>query len=515
MSYFLPRLPHHSKSIFHPRADVFRPSQTRSEMARFNNAKASKNINLAGGQAYSMTPEMELVTILLSSFVQDQFYRSAEDTLARVTELLTRVDPEFAAKAAVYARTEFGMRSISHAVAAELTAGASGTAWGIKFYDRVVRRPDDMLEIMAAFKAIGGKNPTNAMKKGFANAIGRFDGYQLAKYRGEGKGFKLVDLVNLVRPVPTERNAEALKALVADTLRNTATWEAQMTQAGKMADTAEAKAEMKAGVWAKLLAERKLGYLALLRNLRNMAEVDHKLVPVAAEALTNEKAIRGSLVMPFQIYMAYTIMKGMGNVQLMAALDRALEISLDNVPRFDGKTLVVLDDSASMTSSMRGQFGGKSCIEMGAVFAAALVKSNDADLMRFSDTASYVNVRKGQSVIEMADRLIKSAVSGGTNFHAIFERAQKRYDRIIILSDMQGWVGYNAPTAEFEAYKKRFGANPFVHSFDLAGYGTTQLPDDKTFLVAGFSDKVFDTMKLVESDRRALVNTIKAMTWDA
>lgn len=76
---------------------------------------------------------------------------------------------------------------------------------------------------------------------------------------------------------------------------------------------------------------------------------------------------------------------------------------------------------------------------------------------------------------------------------------------------MQGWMGVGTPGGVFAQYKKRNETNPFVYSFDLAAYGSLQLPESKVFCLAGFSDKVFDIMKLLESDRRALVNTIRAV----
>jgi hypothetical protein len=81
---------------------------------------------------------------------------------------------------------------------------------------------------------------------------------------------------------------------------------------------------------------------------------------------------------------------------------------------------------------------------------------------------------------------------------------------------MQGWVsdmrGRTLPSSSFESYKSRTGANPFVYSFDLAGYGTLQFPQSKVYCLAGFSEKVFDIMKLLEEDKNALVNKIKKVS---
>ena len=78
-------------------------------MAKFNTKSVveGKVTNLASGKAYAESPELEFVTLLLTSFVRDQFYRKESDTLDRIAELLEKgVEPEFAAKSAVYARNQ-------------------------------------------------------------------------------------------------------------------------------------------------------------------------------------------------------------------------------------------------------------------------------------------------------------------------------------------------------------------------------------------------------------------------
>lgn len=76
---------------------------------------------------------------------------------------------------------------------------------------------------------------------------------------------------------------------------------------------------------------------------------------------------------------------------------------------------------------------------------------------------------------------------------------------------MQGWIGYNSPVGAFAEYRMRTGANPFVYSFDLQGYGTLQFPQDRVFALAGFSDKVFNMVELLEQDKNLLVKTIDAV----
>ena len=93
-------------------------------------------------------------------------------------------------------------------------------------------------------------------------------------------------------------------------------------------------------------------------------------------------------------------------------------------------------------------------------------------------------------------------------FKDIFIKANKSYKRIIILSDMQGWIGNTTPTKEFNEYKKKFDCDPIVYSWDLAGLGKLQLTEKNVFALAGFSEKVFDIIKLMEEDKNALYNKI-------
>jgi hypothetical protein len=474
-------------------------------MARFNtNVTENKVSNLAGGMSYKETPELELISILLTSFAGEQFYRSANQTFERLKELLTICDKEFAAKAAIYARTKFGMRSITHVMAGELAKYSAGTTWAKAFYDKIVYRPDDMMEIMAYyFSQNQEKKLPNALRKGFASAFDKFDAYSLAKYKGESKMVKLIDIVNLVHPIPTAKNAEALKALVNGELKNEGTWEAELSKAGQIAENEEEKNELKRDVWEKLITERKIGYFALLRNLRNILEQAPQMVEMACELLVDEKLIRKSLVMPFRFTTAYAEIEAMQKVEgklaamVLKALNKAVDLSLKNVPQFEGDTLVVLDVSGSMQ--------GKPA-EIGSLFAAILVKANKADFMTFSDNAKYHRVNTEDSTISIAKSMKFAA--GGTNFHSIFKTASQFYERIIILSDMQGWIGNDTPAKDFEEYKKRTGANPYIYSFDLQGYGTLQLPQNKVFALAGFSDKIFHVMQLLESDKNALYEEI-------
>ena len=466
-------------------------------------AAGGNGTNLAAGRAFTQSPKEELVSILLTATLDDTFYRSGDATAARVKELIAATDDKaFVARAAIYARTKAGMRSVSHLVTAELARSVKGATWTKEFYKLVVHRPDDVLEILACYLATYERPIPNALKKGLGAALARFDEYQLAKYRRDAAEVNLVDAVNLLHPP----HSEPLRKLIRGELAPAETWETKLTQAGSRGETGVDVAKLKGVAWDELIGSRKLGYFALLRNLRNILEQAPRCVDAALAMLVDERLISKSLVLPFRYLTALEAVQA-SNLpragEVLAALSDAADKSLANVPRFDGRTLIALDCSGSMMGRP---------LQIGSLFAAVLAKANaKADIMLFSDEAKFITVNLRDSTLTLAREIASSAAPAGTNFHAIFQRAKAAYDRIVILSDMQGWIGHHAPTQTFADYKRRAGADPRVFSFDLAGYGTLQFPERNVYCLAGFSDKALQTMRFLEEDKGTLLSEIEAI----
>lgn len=485
-------------------------------MARFNEKKKSISIpnttNLAGGQAFTVSPKLEMASILLTSFAKDQFYRSGDQTVARLAQLVNS-EPEFASKAAVYARNVFGMRTITHIVAALIARDIKGERWTKDFISKVIRRPDDATEIMALYLNSFGKPIPNSLKKGIAMAMGKFDEYRLAKYRMANHNVKLVDLFNLVHPKPNAKNSEVYSKLIKDELRSFDTWEVDISEAGD-------DEEKKATAWTDLVESKKMGYFALLRNLRNISNQAPDALKVALERLVDPEEVKHSMVFPFQYLVAMDNLPEKNTAKIKAAISDAMEVSLSNVPDMPGNTLVAVDTSGSMQPSFwynpfgsdkRGSTENTCPAAIASTFGAALFKSQEignVDAMEFSTKANYVNLNPRDSLATMAKAL--KGRGGQTHFNEIFRTANKPYDRIIILSDMQA-LSRNEGMTAFKNYKSKYEVNPTVYSVDLAGYGSIQFPEKKVCSLAGFSEKIFDIMALVENDRNALINTIEAV----
>lgn len=473
-------------------------------MARFNKkSQGTKTINLAGGVSYSVKTEQEIISILLTSLLQNQFYRGADSTESKLVDLISKVkDKTLIAKAAIYARKTFGMRSITHVVGAEIGKLCKGEEWTKNYFYSSVYRPDDILETLSCYLNKYGFPLPKAMQKGFAKKLSEFNEYQLAKYSGKTKSLKMVDAVNLLHP----KNSPALKKLMTGKLESAETWETGLVKAGQESESEEDLKTAKAEVWEKLLTQNKLGYLALLKNLRNILQQAPNYVDLACSKLTDSESIKKSLVFPFRYLRAMKELQSQSSSRkIITALSIATEISLENCPSFDGKTLVVLDESGSMTT---GKCGTLSCAEVGAMLAAILYKKNDADFLTFSDNARFLNIDSTSSVLSLINGIY--FVGGGTDFSSIFSTIKNKYDRIFIISDMQG---QEEVFISFELYKKKTGANPKLYGIDLTGYGTLMFPGKHITTISGFSDKIFDLIKLIESEGGDLIKEINKVSF--
>lgn len=479
-------------------------------MTRFNTKTYSgpDTVNMEGTPAYQKDSKTEFIGILLTSFLSDQFYKNGSAQLNTLISLMDKIpDKLFLAKAAIYSRNVFGMRSTSHVVAGELMGAKRSPQfpWMKDFLTRVVYRPDDILEILGYY-AQRYQNGTlkklpHAAQKAFAAKLRTYSEYQLVKYLNKGKDINMFDAVRVVHPKTTE----ALTALMTGKYKPAKTWEVLMSRAGKTEDVVSAKAD----AWKSLLLENKLGYLALLRNLRNIAQTgDNEIINLACAALINADVIRNAKIFPYQFYSAYNELSyECGTSLMLSALEKAAEISLENIPDLEGASCVCIDHSSSMTSKLSNR-SVMSPIIVGTILGASLAKKfSDSDVILFTTKARYASIDKNAGLLSITDSLMKGTIPEGTSYAGAFRIMKKKYSRIIFVTDGQVWQG-NTDEA-LKVYKSNYNADPYIYDMVVQEYGTTVFKNRKHINLAGFSDKVFKFFETAEKDPQVMITEIE------
>lgn len=375
-----------------------------------------------GAPAAVITAEQALRRSVLSCLLwENEFYEDGQSIADRIAALSIEVTPQVLADLAVEARERFNLRHAPLMLLVGLVRhGGSLVAPTI---ERVIQRADDLTEFVAIYWRNGKRPFSKQMKRGLAAAFAKFDAYQLAKYDRDGP-VKLRDVLFLIHAKPADEAQAALwKGVAERTLASPDTWEVALSGGADKKATFE-----------RLLAERKLGYLALLRNLRNMdqADVDEALVTEAI--LARRGAHR---VLPFRYVAA-----ARAAPRYERWLDEALMETVLQGPVFDGRTVVLVDVSGSMDWRLSAK---SDLSRLDAAATLASVIPGDVRVFTFSNEVVEVPARRGMAGV---DAVVRSQPHGGTLLgNAVKQVNRLPHDRLIVITDEQSHDAVPDPKA--------------------------------------------------------------------
>jgi hypothetical protein len=399
-----------------------------------------------GGPAKTITPELELRRSVMACLLwEDQFYENGVAIAGRIAELVPKVEAGKVADMAVEAREAMKLRHAPLALVREMARHPTHRALVGETLARVIQRADELAEFLAIYWKDGKTPLSGQVKKGLAAAFGKFDAYQLAKYDRTGP-VRLRDVLFLTHAKPRdEAQAEVWKNLVEGKLAPPDTWEVALS-AG--ADKRQA--------WERLIQERKLGALAVLRNLRNMrqAGVDEERVLGAIRSMRTDR------VLPFRFIAA-----ARHAPQWEEALEEAMLKSLAERPKLRGKTVLLVDVSGSMTAALSGR---SEMLRTDAAYGLAILLRQTAErasIYSFSDKLVQVPARRGFALRDAIDR---SQMHNGTYLGTALAAMQEPYDRLIVITDEQAHDKVPAPRGRgyvinVASFKNGVGYGKWVH----------------------------------------------------
>ena len=481
---------------------------------------ATNAINEERAPAYALSPKHQLAQYAATGCLNRTFYATADEQLATVIALCADLDAEFIAKTAVFCRERGHMKDMPALLCAVLSVKNHELL--AQVFPRVIDNAKMLRNFVQIMRSgvVGRKSLGTAPKRLVREFLDARDAATLFK-SNVGQDPSLVDIVKMVHPKPKDAAREALYGYfigrnyaadaLPDVVRN---FEAY--KKGDSRDVPDVPFQMLTALelgtpeWIAIAgrAPWQMTRMNLNTFARHGVFAEPGMSELIAARLRDAKAIAKARVFPYQLMVAFTMAQANKDIprEVCDALQDAMEIALANVPAIEGRVYVCPDVSGSMSSAVTGYRKGATtavrCIDVAALFAAAVVRKNpQAEVLPFECDVVNITLNSRDSVMTNAARLA-SIGGGGTNCSAplaLLNHSKAKGDLVIFISDYESWVdaGAGRGTAmmrEFNAFKER---NPAARlaCIDVQPYRTVQAIEREDILnVGGFSDQVFDVI---------------------
>lgn len=377
---------------------------------------------------------------------EDTFYEAGESIAERIKNTIPLVSPEEVLSIAVEAREKMKLRHVPLMIVREMARLEKYRGFVSTALPQVIQRADELCGFVAIYWKEKRQPLSAQVKKGLAAAFQKFNAYQLAKYNRDGS-VKLRDVLFLCHAKPKdEEQKETWKRLVEGGLQSPDTWEVQLS-AGK--DKKE--------TWERLMAEKKLGALALLRNLRNMKEagVDKEKIFDALESMKTER------VLPFRFIAAAKYAP-----QWEDKIESAMFKCLEGKGRLTGKTVLLVDISGSMDNNISEKSELKRWEAAAGLAILAREICDDCSIYIFNDVCALIASRRGFALRDAIGRFVRGGTFTGNAVQKV--NANEKYDRLIIITDEQSHQTIPNPTGKgyvvnVAAYRNGIGYGHWTH----------------------------------------------------
>ena len=497
---------------------------------KFNvKAKGSNQItNYEGAPAYKMSAALELYSAVVTTSLSKTYYEGdGSKRIERLRSLIKQNDPLFVAKLAVYAREKMYLRTVPLVLVVELAKVHNGDDLISRLVSRVIKRADEITELLAYYQMANQRTDmkklnrlSKQLQRGLALAFNKFDEYQFAKYN-RATEVKLRDALFLVHPKAKDEAQQVLfNKIVNDGLQVPYTWETQLSALGqqKFASDSE-KASAFRAKWQELVESQRLGYMALMRNLRNMLEADISTEHInqVAKRLSDPAQVARSKQLPFRFLAAYRELKNVKSTRvskLLNALEAAILASVQNLKGFEEDTdvLIACDTSGSMCHPISSK-SSVQLYDVGLVLGM-LLQSRCQSVMTgiFGNTWKIINLPQQQVLANASElRSRMGEVGYATNGYLVIKdliKRKQKVDKVMIFTDCQLWnSNYSGESiSKYWNQYKKIAPSAKLYLFDLAGYGQSplEIKSNDVALIAGWSDKIFETLEALENGESAL-----------
>ncbi|MBK9493943.1 MAG: VWA domain-containing protein [Xanthomonadales bacterium] len=475
--------------------------------------------NEAGGLAYARSPEAALALYAATGCLNGTYYASAGEQLDQALALAAQCAPAFVARTAVYARKIAYMKDMPALLLATLsTRDGELLAKAFPLVIDNARMLRNFVQIVRS--GVVGRKSLGSLPKRLVRQWLENASVDAIVQAAIGNQPSLADVIRMAHPRPADAARRALFAWVVDKPYDVAALptKLQAFDAFKRVPVGElpdlpfqyfTSLRLSAEQW-RVLAHN-ASWQTLRQNLntfaRNGVFADGATTKSLAATLRDPAKIAKARVFPYQLLMAHTASAG-GEVPtaIREALQDAMEVATRQVPKLDGRVVVAVDVSGSMSSPVTGHRRGAStavrCVDVAALVAACVQRSNpEARVLPFDTDVRALQLNPRDSVMTQA-RQLASLCGGGTSISSPLVRLNREganVDLLVIVSDNESWRDTRASGAtgtmrQWAQIKARCPQAKLV-CIDLQPVATSQaIERDDVIHVGGFSDAVFDLL---------------------
>jgi 60 kDa SS-A/Ro ribonucleoprotein len=475
-------------------------------------------VNEAGGRAYALSPKQALAQYAMTGCLNSTYYASADDQLQKVLAMAGQVDAEFVAKTAVYARQKGFMKDMPALLCAALSVKDPQLLRAV--FDRVIDDGKMLRNFVQVLRSgVTGRKSLGTVPKKLAQRWLESRTDEQLFCASVGNDPSLADLIKMVHPKPGNATREALYGYLLERKHNVEVLPEIVKQfesfkAGQRSVVPDVPFQMLTALelgkkeW-KAIAKNATWHMTRM-NLNTFARHDvfddKSMVKLIAHRLAHADAVKRARVFPYQLLAAFKNAGGDVPNLIRDALQDAMEVATENVPRIDGKVYVLPDVSGSMSSPVTGHRTGATtavrCIDVAALVAASILRQNpQTDVVPFETDVVNVRLNSRDSVMSNAEKLAAIG-GGGTNCSAPLawlNKKQAKGDLVVFVSDNESWAdpkgGRGTKTMQQWSVFKRFNPQARLVCIDIQPHATTQATESADALnIGGFSDQVFEVI---------------------
>ena len=444
--------------------------------ARVAKTRTAKEVfdseRLAGGKGMYAAKQDEFAllrrAVLANLLWEDIAYMDGMSVAEQIKQLVPLCVPQDVARLTIEARKVQKLRHTPLFLAVEMAKYPDHNALLDVVLPEIITRADMLTDFLALYWKDGKCPITNKIKKGLAKAFDNFDEYQFAKYNRDNQ-IKIRDVMFLTHPKAKNNEQEVLfNKIASNTLETPDTWEVALSSGADKLQT-----------WIRLIESRKIGGLAMLRNLSNMvsAKVPENIIKKGIENISS------SMLLPLDFYKAAN-----HNEAFKKDIEKAMIKAYSHLPKLKGKTLFIIDVSGSMGSLVSGK---SQATRLTAAIAMAMLASNQCEDYTLVATAGndwkhigahevIQNPSKGFDLFNQIKEVYRRLGGGGIFTRQCLDWCRERFygvdfERIIIFSDSQDCDNVKTLPSPFGKYNYICDVSSHTKGINYKGIWTSEI----------------------------------------